>query len=319
MNLKFHQLDILSPHALESVEAFRLQFCLSETSLWASPEEAPGRPAEGYRGVELRFIERSPWVNQPPLSLEGYGICSLSYLCEDLDQLRAELYTRGVRLVFEEMNQNGGHRCGFLDDDGLLFKVEEDGSALGHVPEEEIRLEGKPLMHLHHVSILTHDLRRAQRFYERNLGLRTVFEFLRQEGGFVFLADAWFDHRIHPFLLEIIGPPHLEAREKALLSSRGACYDHVCYVSPQVGAAWRWALAHGAKPVTPPYRYEGTRMAWLQDAMGVDIEIMAPIPEYVLDYALYTGRPLNGRNKWRTAWALAAYVWQRRVRRKQSV
>ncbi len=312
MRLKFHQLDLLCVHALERAQAYRRQFSLSEKAPQTGQGDALPSQRGEHRGVRLHFIEQSPLDSQRSLAASNYGIASVSYQCTDVEQAHAYLRRQGATPAWGVRERDGVRNCAFFDADGLLFQIAEPSATLAEMELGETPAPGKPPVRLHHVSILTPDLRRAQRFYERFLGLKTVFEFLREGGGFIFLADGWFDHQEHPFLLEIIGPPHLEPREEQILSARGACYDHICFSTRDVDAAWRWALEQGAQPVLPPYHYEGTRMAWLKDDQGVDIEIMAPIPKFVLDYALHIGKPLNGQKKWKTAWALVAYAWHRR-------
>jgi catechol 2,3-dioxygenase-like lactoylglutathione lyase family enzyme len=185
-------------------------------------------------------------------------------------------------------------QCAFLDEDGLLFEV---FSHLSPPPLATADLS-KPLapteMNLHHISILTPELRRSQKFYHEKLGLKTVYEYTEDDGGFVFLIDPSFDHQKNNFMLEIIGPPHLEEREIEILEKRGACYDHLCYTAEDVEGAWKKAVERGATKMAEPFEDYGVQIAWVHDQDGNDVEILNQIPAEIIDIVLQGGEPLNG-------------------------
>ena len=149
-------------------------------------------------------------------------------------------------------------------------------------------------MNLHHISILTPELRRSQKFYQEKLGFATVYEFTADDGGFVFLTDPSFDHTTNNFMLELIGPPNLLPREIEILGKRGACFDHLCYTAVDVEGAWKQALERGAKNMAKPVEEYGVQIAWVRDGDGNDVEIMNPIPEDVINIALEGGEAING-------------------------
>ncbi|MFC2031227.1 VOC family protein [Chloroflexota bacterium] len=241
-------------------------------------------------------------VGQPHLDYEqahiarhGYSINHMSFQVKDARAAFAELKSRGVEVAWEPMQVMTMLQCGFRDPDGLLFEVYSDlDPALPLAVPDQSQPPQPADLRMHHISILTPELRRSQRFYVEKMGLKTVYEYVKDDGGFVFLADPYYDAAQHDFLLEIIGPPHLEPREVLLLEERGACYDHLCYVADDVHAAWQACLDRGAQNMTPPAKELGMWIAWLNDADDNDVEIMNPIPAEIVEEAVRTGQPVDG-------------------------
>jgi len=229
------------------------------------------------------------------IARRGYSINHMSFLVDDADAAFEELKAQGVEVAWEPIQVMTMRQCGFRDPDGLLFEVYSN-------LDPEMPLAGPDLdtppgpadLRVHHISILTPDLRRSLRFYAQVLGLKLVYEYLKDDGGFVFLADAFFDPGRHNFMLEIIGPPHLEPREVELLEKHGACYDHLCYAADDVRGAWQAALDRGAENMADPVKDYGIWIAWVKDADGSDVEIMDPIPDQIIEEALRTGKPFDG-------------------------
>jgi catechol 2,3-dioxygenase-like lactoylglutathione lyase family enzyme len=229
------------------------------------------------------------------IARHGYSINHVSYLVDDAQAAFEELKAKGVEVAWEPMNVMTMRQCGFRDPDGLLFEVYSNldpGLPLAG-PDLSTPL-GPTDVGLHHISILTPDLRRSQKFYEDVLGLKTVYEYVRDDGGFVFLVDPFYEPSGHSFMLEIIGPPHLEPREVEILEARGACYDHLCYVADDVPGAWQAALDRGAEKMAEPVQEYGMWIAWVRDADGNDLEIMGAIPDEIVQEALRTGTPYDG-------------------------
>ena len=94
---------------------------------------------------------------------------------DDAQSAFEELKAQGVEVAWEPMNVMTMRQCGFRDPDGLLFEVYSNldpGLPLAG-PDRSTPL-GPTDVGLHHISILTPDLRRSQKFYEDGLGLKTV-------------------------------------------------------------------------------------------------------------------------------------------------
>ena len=162
--------------------------------------ELVGRPFLGYEEAHI--------------ARHGYSINHISFLVQDAEAAFAELSGRGVEAAWEPINVIGLRQCGLRDPDGLLFEVYSPLDPAMPLAGPDL---GRPRrgadLRVDHISILTPDLRRSQHFYSNIMGLRTVYEYLADDGGFIFLADPFYDSKTHPFLLEIIGPPNLEPRE----------------------------------------------------------------------------------------------------------
>lgn len=239
-------------------------------------------------------------VGPPFLSYEdehilrhGYSPNHVSYLVYDADASFEELSSQGVRVAWEPQDMLMMRQCGFLDEDGLLFEVFSYLSPLHLASPDMSAPPGPADLRLHHISILTPDLRRSQRFYAEKLGLRTLFEYVEDDGGFVFLVDPFFNLDDHCFMLEIIGPPHLEPREARMLQQRGACFDHVCYCASDVSGAWRATIERGAENMAEPVHEYGMWIAWVRDADGNDVEIMNPMPDALVEMALQGDQPID--------------------------
>lgn len=224
----------------------------------------------------------------------GYSINHISFLVEDADAAFEELKSQDVQVAWEPIDLLSLRQCGFFDEDGLLFEV---FSYLTPLPLAGPDLS-KPLsstdLNLHHISILTPELRRSEKFYQEKLGFKTVYEYTADDGGFIFLTDPSFDHKTNNFMLELIGPPHLVPREVEILDKRGACFDHMCFTAVDVNGAWKQALDRGAESMADPVEEYGLQIAWVRDADGNDVEIMNPIPEDIINAALEGGVAING-------------------------
>jgi catechol 2,3-dioxygenase-like lactoylglutathione lyase family enzyme len=274
---------------------------------------APGIPDHVFvgtgSGVTVQLI-RKPQADNGPAYASKYGtsIYQISYRVVDTDHAFEELKSNGVRVAWEPQNASGARHCGFYDDDGLLFELFSNGySETGYKSKLEKPSRGTELR-LHHVSILTPNMRRAQRFYEEKLGLKTVFELTKEDGGLIFMIDEAYDHWKNNFMLEIVGPPDLEPREVELLNQRGACYDHLCYIAKDVKKSWQMVIQKGGKNAGVPTRYHGTWMAWVKDINGNDLEIMQPIPKFVIDIAIERGQGLNGSKLLQTLSIFITYM-----------
>ena len=164
-----------------------------------------------------------------------------------------------------------------VDDNGLIV-------ALSPTDSTPQRPNAKDLFQLHHINILTPNWRRSRDFYQATFGLRSVMEFVDEDdGAFLFLADAFVDFAEHNLLLELTGPPWGEQREADHFDRNGPSVDHICYTTPDVDAAWRQLIDAGASDVTAPYDAWGTRIAWVKDLVGKDIELMLPIDKDAFD------------------------------------
>jgi len=228
----------------------------------------------------------------------GHSINHVAYLVDDADAAFEELKAQGVEVAWEPQDVHymlSVRQCAFRDEDGLLFEVFHHISPLPMATPDVSGPFGPTDLRLHHVSILTPDLRRGERFYAEKLGLTTVLEYTEDDGGFLFMIDPYFDSQSHNLMLELIGPPYLEPREEVLLDKYGACYDHLCYVADDVKGAWRAAVERGGKADDEPRYYDeyGMTLGWLKDADGVDVEILEPVSDEMIKEALQGGRAIN--------------------------
>jgi catechol 2,3-dioxygenase-like lactoylglutathione lyase family enzyme len=233
---------------------------------------------------------------------ESYGINHISFQVEEADLAFEALKRKGVRVAWETKTIGFVRQCGFYDADGLIIEVYSNiGSQSIPVPELNQKL-GPADLTLHHLSLISDDLHKAERFYVENLGLRIVAHlYYGEKGGFTFLADPFYDGKDHDFLLEIMGGPDgQEDREIKLMKEKGvtALYDHIAYASKDVKETWRTITNKGVKNEIAPYKEAESDnemagdvyLAWVKDTDRNDIEIMTPFPKELRD-AIVSGDP----------------------------
>jgi catechol 2,3-dioxygenase-like lactoylglutathione lyase family enzyme len=306
---RFHHISILCRDLQESLHAYRDQFGQPVISGIIATGISDQSFVGTGNGIPVQLISKSQAENERAYASKyDYSIYQLSFLVDDADHAFEELKSNGVRVAWSPQNTPGGRHCGFYDEDGLLFEIFSNrDSETGYKPKPDNSSRGTELR-LHHVAILTPNLRRAQRFYKEKLGLKTVFELTKQDGGLIFMIDKAYDHWKNNFMLEIVGPPDLEPREVALLNQRGACYDHLCYTAKDVKKSWQMVIQKGGEKAAIPTRYHGTWMAWVKDVNEIDIEIMQPIPKFVVDITIERGEALNGEKLLQTLGIFIAYM-----------
>ena len=294
MELRLHHFGLLCEDLERSIEAYCEKLGNQLTSRWYNRGQYDIAFVGSGTDFTLELVGRPFTPHQEEhVARHGYSIHHLAFLVDDVDAAFEDLRSRGARVAWEPKPHLFFRHCGFYDEDGLLIEVLSYAVPLT-LAKPDAPSDGNGLV-MDHVSILTPDLRRAQRFYTEKLGLRTLYEYVEDEGGFVMLTDPFFDFRGHRFMLEIIGPPHLEPREEELLARRGACYDHLCYVASDVRAAWKAAVEAGIEAGEAPRLYEeyGVWVSWLKDPDGNDVEIMDPLPDDFVRMALEAEEPIN--------------------------
>lgn len=290
---RLHHFGLLCQDMEQSYHAYQEIFGMQLTSRWFNRNL-----------LDLSFFGRGSdatveLVGKPHLSYEetfiakhGYGINHLSILVDDAALAFDDLVSKGVKVAWEPKKVLDLWQCGFYDPDGLLFEVFSpiDPDVPMGVSDMKCDPEG---ICLDHISILTPDLKRSQKFYAEKLGFNTLLEYLPGGGGFIFMADPDYDGRQHGFKLEIIGPPGLEAREEVMMKKHGACFDHIAFIANDVKAAWEAVIGKGARKMDDPVQGYGVWMAWVNDPDGNDIEIMSPFDPQALLEAMRTGVPVD--------------------------
>jgi catechol 2,3-dioxygenase-like lactoylglutathione lyase family enzyme len=217
------------------------------------------------------------------------GIHHLAYKVQDLEAACADLIDKGVQAGSDMAPDGPVRSCSFFDPDGLPFYVFSGDWGLPRPPANNTWQDGTALR-LHHVNLLSNDVRPAIEFYRRELGLRVALTYRPDFGGFNFLIDARFDGRTRNFMLEITGAPDLDERESAYLRAHGPSYDHICFITADPVVSYHRLLAGGSSSLYEPENFLDNVLAWVADPHGVHVELMKPLPEALITPALH-GRP----------------------------
>jgi catechol 2,3-dioxygenase-like lactoylglutathione lyase family enzyme len=221
------------------------------------------------------FPESQSWVDE-----HGWSIERIALSCDDVQREYDRLIDAGLASAWEPTPFAPGGEvmaiaAGLFTPDGLMIDIIERVNVELPAPKPRTRDD----LRLHHVSYLTSDLGRDVAFWTQHFGLRCVYDFTRDNAGFVLLADEHWDPEGHDFLLEIIGG-EFDSIDGPVWESRGPCYDHLCFTTSDVEGTWRRAVAAGVAPLAEPWfhpEWDAT-VAWLYDADGTHIELMTPIP-----------------------------------------
>jgi catechol 2,3-dioxygenase-like lactoylglutathione lyase family enzyme len=290
---RLHHFGLLCQDMQKSLNSYQNHFGSQLTSRWYNRSLLDisflGRGNDAT--LELVGAPFMPYEEEF-LARHGYGINHMSFLVDDAVAAFEDLRSKGVKVAWEPKKVLDLWQCGFYDEDGLLFEVFNPLDPSNPMATSDLP-RGSNDLGLDHISILTPDLPRSQKFYTEKLGLKTVLEYLPDGGGFIFLADPCFDSKSHSFCLEIIGPPGLEPREVVMLNKHGPCFDHLCFVTDDVKSAWNAVVERGAPKMDEPVRAYDNWLSWVHDADGNDVEIMNPFPGDLLLNALQTGVPVN--------------------------
>ena len=295
MDYRLHHVGLLCQDLEESLAVYRDQLGSQLISRWYNRGLVNVACVGNGTDATVELVG-PPFMDyeKAQIARQGYTLNHCCFLVEDVDSAFAELRDRGVEVAWEPADMLIVRQCGFRDQDGLLFEVFSFLDPEMPMATPDLSAPARPTdLRLHHVSLLTPDLPRMERFYTEMLGMRTLIEYRIESGGFVFLADPFFDLDTHNFTLEIIGPPGLEPREIEMLERHGPCLDHLCYVADDAKGAWRDVVAKGGENVTAPVCEYDSWISWVKDADGIDVEIMTPLPDDVVAEALRSGQPFQ--------------------------
>lgn len=126
---------------------------------------------------------------------------------------------------------------------------------------------------LHHVDIITPDLRRSRSFYEDVLGMRLAGWFFR-EGlfEFLFLRDS---RASSLFCLEFCGPPLL-GWQQSMLEAQGSALDHLSMLAGDIDGWYQRLLEEGVPFLQPPEAVLGAREMYFRDPRRTILEILTP-------------------------------------------
>lgn len=212
--------------------------------------------AAPFAASEQRFIDE-----------HGYKAHHLAFTVPDLAASYAELMTAGLRVAWEPDDFLFVRHFGIYDDCGNVVEILQEVDPLPDLdPEREFPYQ------LHHATLLTDDWERTAHFYATHFGLHILFPATKDHGRMsVYLADPAFHPRKHNCLLKVLGA--LLDTDEA--DSAEITIDHNAYVVVDVKTAFEQAVAAGAIPIHPPYTNDETDLAWISDADGNSLALLA--------------------------------------------
>jgi catechol 2,3-dioxygenase-like lactoylglutathione lyase family enzyme len=126
---------------------------------------------------------------------------------------------------------------------------------------------------LHHVDIITTDLRKSLSFYRDILGMQLAGWYFREElFEFLFLRDA---PAASHFCLEFCGPPLLDWQQ-TMLEAQGPALDHLSMLAPDIDNWYRRLRQREIPFLQSPEPVLGAREMYFRDPSGAILEILTP-------------------------------------------
>lgn len=236
-----------------------------------------------------------------------YSVYSISFETEDVDKAFEEMKGKGVNIAWEPVEVLGMKVFGMTDLDDNLIKVYSYTGNEKIIPTPDLtKILTKTDMTLHHVSLITKDIKTTANFYENIFNLKTISQRtddIEKTGGFVFMADPYLDSNAHTILFEIMGGPNpIKAvpdriikryeREELFEQEYGYALDHICTVCDDVKGAYEKSIRAGGQEYIEPEEALGACIAWIKDVNGNDVEVMDPVGEDFYNEVLSSKTPI---------------------------
>lgn len=234
-------------------------FLADDPGSGGAPMEIIGEPWEGR---EHEFVQR-----------HGPGIDHIAFVVENADLAVKDLEAAGVRFYIPPYD--------FLDT-RLAWCKDPSGVDVEIIQAREVDLD--PIENLrgafqaaqfNHAGILTGSRNlagRTEAFYRKHFGMRVIHRGDPSDPSldWVYLED---DSGENPFWLEVVGPALWED-ERRFLEQHGPGLDHICFVVEDVEAHYRWMVEHEPQIEAEIMEYDGSRMYYLRDPVGVAIQVL---------------------------------------------
>ena len=228
----------------------------------------------------------------------GGSFHHIAFAVPDVDVAFAELTANGLGVAWAPDDFLFVRHCGVIDDSGIVVEILQEQEPLARVPAVDPGQPERAMFLLHHFDIFSDDWRRTRAFYARHFGMRSLYEYIYDDGGAsVYLADVHFDANKRQALVEVMGPPYEEPRERSFAAQFGTGMDHIGYVVADTAQAQLTAVARGSAASRAPYQEYGTEMCWLKDVDGNDLELMLPLDKVALAAAFKANRPIQPNRK----------------------
>lgn len=241
----------------------------------------------------IEIIEK-PLISEEEKYLGKKGnITSVSFEVEDADIAFEEIKSKGVQIAWTPVTSLNIRVFGVLDRDDNLIKVYSymDNNKIVE-PNLSVQLSDADMI-LHHICVITKDIKKLEAFYKNVFGLKTVSQRtddISKTGGFVFMVDPYYKENGHNIMFEIIGGPSPEnavekrvikgdPREYVFMGKYGYAYDHLCVTSNDVMNAFDNAVKKGAILYEEPETAFDVSIGWIKDSSDNDIEIMNPFSD----------------------------------------
>ena len=299
MNYRFDHVGVWVRNAETVLEAYRNQLNNQLAGYWMAQGETENIFVGNGSDVTVHLQGAPVYPYQQPfIDRYGYTYEHLDLEVEDVDAAFEDLVAKGLKPLLPP--QDMAHvRVGALEDRYGIVQELLGQSDLGLGKPDLSVPPGPTDLRLGQASIVVPDLSEAGDYYEQIFGWRRVYECTLDGGGYILLADPFYDAEHHNFLLKVWAPPNLPPREEGLLADRGPGIDSIVYYADDVDGAYQVVVRNGMQGVAEP-RYDstyGATIGWVKDPEGNDIAIMEAVPSDVILEALDSWKVSNFRNR----------------------
>ena len=232
MKLELHHVNILTPDVEGSIAFYQEMLGMQLSSRFyregvfdiAFLRDGPSSTAFSIEFVGPPFLD---WMDDL-YKKHGPLMDHFSFLVDDVDACYQELSTKGIDIIMPPEQFLTVKEMYFRDKCGVVVELMSFvNDSLIPPPPANTSSNRKIEYHLHHISMLCHDLATSERFYTEEFRLKTVKD--RRDQGYIIMADPVFlgdETRDTPFL-EIMGPEAHWEREQTFLAEHGPGLDHL--------------------------------------------------------------------------------------------
>jgi catechol 2,3-dioxygenase-like lactoylglutathione lyase family enzyme len=236
------------------------------------------RDASGAGTIGLEILG-PPFTGTFQESYARYGALRdhLAFQVDDVEGWYQKLVARGAHSLEKPTETNGILEANVRLANGLVIQFVhflDQNAAPDFAGESDPGISNKNC--LHHFSLSAPTLDPLLDFFGQEMDMRIVLD--QREDCQVFMADersiaARAGDTASIELMMPSGWDHIDN----FLEKYGTGIDHICFIVPDVDAAYDEITAKGVEFTDPPVDFSGSRVAFFNDPNGLAIEIELPI------------------------------------------